>query len=180
MIESYVIAMLIAIFKGYDIGVVFSRPEIVFQFFVIIFIAVTGLIMTKIGALEKMNQIKPYMVFLYFIAFLMPQIVNYRAFNLIYLIVSIALYVIGGRMNDLVVKANGGKMPVYPFISVKLFKRYAEKAKNKPIYIMGDTNTRLKILSDWIDVGYDIYSPGDLINLASYGLLFYNLIVFLN
>lgn len=70
---------------------------------------------------------------------------------------------LGSILNELAKHANGGKMPVYPTLS-RLTGYFSEEAlANSSLHIMGNSDTKLKILCDYIDVGYSIISVGDLL-----------------
>lgn len=74
------------------------------------------------------------------------------------------LVLVGTAMNKLVMSANGGLMPIYPTVS-----KWTGYFSNSPlegfdqIHCLGDATTKLKFLSDYIDIGYSILSPGDLL-----------------
>jgi hypothetical protein len=62
----------------------------------------------------------------------------------------------GVKLNNIVITANNGLFPVFPFW-------YRDIIINDGIHILGNEVTKLKFLSDWIDIGWNIYSPGDVI-----------------
>ena len=71
--------------------------------------------------------------------------------------------VIGGALNDIAIKANGGFMPVFPKLS--LWTGYAKLdsfTKVNDIHILGNANVKLKFLTDIFDLGYSILSIGDI------------------
>lgn len=68
----------------------------------------------------------------------------------------------GTVLNELVKHFNGGKMPVYPTLS-RVTGYFSDAAlQHSPLHMLGDSHTKLKILSDYIDVGYSVLSIGDL------------------
>ncbi len=71
----------------------------------------------------------------------------------------------GTLLNKLVMNVNDGKMPVYPSLS-KITGYFHESTLGSvdSIHILGNADTKLKFLSDYIDVGYSILSVGDLLN----------------
>ena len=76
--------------------------------------------------------------------------------------------ILGGMCNRLAMSVNGGKMPVFPTLSY--ITGYAEPEAFKVAYqvaqdfhVLGDESTKLKILTDIVDVGYSILSIGDLL-----------------
>lgn len=70
--------------------------------------------------------------------------------------------ILGGALNDIAIKANCGFMPVYQSLS-RLTGRSLENFQGmNDIHILGDSQTKLKILTDFIDLGYTILSVGDI------------------
>jgi hypothetical protein len=66
-------------------------------------------------------------------------------------------------LNKFVIRANNGKMPVFPTLSY--FTGYAKPdsfIKVNDIHVLGDSSTKFKFLTDIIDVGYSIMSIGDI------------------
>ena len=91
---------------------------------------------------------------------------------------------IGGMLNSAVIKANGGKMPVFPSVSYltgfmtpdsfKFMETYDD------VHIQGSASTKLSFLSDYIDLGYTILSPGDVLFYSVVFIVVYSLIKHLN
>lgn len=85
---------------------------------------------------------------------------------------------IGTFLNRLVMNANGGKMPVFPTLSL-LTGYYSEasmSAAQNNIHTVGTAATRLKILTDYIDVGFSVLSIGDLfVHAFTFIILFYTI-----
>ncbi|MBE5960307.1 MAG: hypothetical protein E7256_02800 [Lachnospiraceae bacterium] len=78
-------------------------------------------------------------------------------------IVGSALILIGTYLNRLVMSLNNGLMPVFPTLSSKVgYFTTTPLGIYDTIHCLGDVHTRLKILTDYIDLGYCILSPGDL------------------
>lgn len=71
----------------------------------------------------------------------------------------------GSKLNDIVMALNNGKMPVFARLS--LITRYVKPGMFEKIpndfHVIGGVSTKLWILSDWIDLGYTIMSPGDVL-----------------
>ena len=72
--------------------------------------------------------------------------------------------VLGTVLNKFVMAQNGGLMPVYPslsyltgYVTPELF------GSMDSVHVLGDTATKFKVLTDYIDYGYSILSPGDLL-----------------
>lgn len=71
--------------------------------------------------------------------------------------------VAGTAMNKIVMAANGGKMPAFPTLSLRTgyFDPALLEAPGS-IHCLGTEATRLKFLTDYIDIGYSVLSIGDL------------------
>ena len=82
--------------------------------------------------------------------------------------------VAGSLLNKLVIFANGGKMPVYASVS-RLTGYFSEAAfaKVESTHVIGSADTKLKILSDFIDLGYSVISIGDIFIHIFVFIIFY-------
>lgn len=89
--------------------------------------------------------------------------------------------VTGTLLNNFVIAQNGGKMPVFPTLSYLTgYVRTDTFSRVQDIHILGNSSTAWNFLSDWIDVGYSILSPGDVfIHFFSF-LILYETIKVLN
>lgn len=90
-------------------------------------------------------------------------------------LVGAASIFLGTLLNKFVIWQNGGKMPVYASLS-KLTGYYNETAINTAdhLHMIGDADTKFKVLTDYIDIGYSILSIGDLfIHLFVVIILYY-------
>ncbi len=88
---------------------------------------------------------------------------------------------IGGFLNDIAINFNGGYMPIYP--SLSYITGYIEPGifpLANDIHILGDTSTKLKFLTDYIDLGYAILSIGDIFIRFFVFIVIYNSIKSLN
>lgn len=82
----------------------------------------------------------------------------------------------GTLLNELVIMANGKKMPVYPSLSKLTGYFSLEALKQSNTHILGTAHSKLIFLSDYIDVGYSILSIGDLmIHFFVAIILFYSI-----
>jgi hypothetical protein len=70
---------------------------------------------------------------------------------------------IGGLLNIVVMRANGGKMPVYPTLTLRTGYVKSVQSLNDGIHVLGTASTKLKFLTDWIDDGLNVMSPGDIL-----------------
>jgi hypothetical protein len=91
-------------------------------------------------------------------------------------IVGAALIFLGTFLNKLVIRQNGGKMPVYATLS-KVTGYFNEGLlSTDPLHCAGTPGTKLSFLSDYIDIGYSILSIGDvLIHAFVFIILFYTI-----
>ena len=97
-------------------------------------------------------------------------------------IVGAIMVAIGSFMNKAVMNANGGKMPVYPTLS-KLTGYYtggALEASGDARHMLMTGATQLGFLGDYIDVGFSIMSPGDVLMHGFVTLVVYGVIRELN
>ena len=69
----------------------------------------------------------------------------------------------GGILNIIVVRANGGKMPVYPTFTLSTGYLKGVEYLNDGLHVLGTASTKLKFLTDWIDDGFNVMSPGDVL-----------------
>lgn len=91
-------------------------------------------------------------------------------------------FVVSGTMlNQFAMAQNGGKMPVFPSFSylTGYVKPYTFQSV-RDIHILGNSFTHFKFLTDYIDVGYSILSPGDLLIHFFVFLMFYYMIKAVN
>ena len=59
---------------------------------------------------------------------------------------------------------NGGKMPVFPTLSYLTgYVNSRNLNLGGGIHVLGDGATRLKVLTDYIDIGYSVLSIGDVL-----------------
>ncbi len=79
--------------------------------------------------------------------------------------VGVGLTLIGSVMNRAVISANGGKMPVYPTLSewIGYYKDGQLNGSIDELHVLMDGSSRLPFLADYIDIGFCIMSPGDVL-----------------
>ncbi len=92
-----------------------------------------------------------------------------------------ASIVFGTVLNKFVIAQNGGQMPVFPSLSyITGYLSPDMFGSMDSIHILGGADTKFKFLTDYIDFGYTILSPGDIfINLFACIMLYF-MIVALN
>jgi len=81
----------------------------------------------------------------------------------------------GTVLNKFVIAQNGGKMPVFPSLSyVTGYVAPETFSSLDSLHVLGGSGTKFKFLTDYIDYGYSILSPGDVfIHLFVCIMLFY-------
>ena len=73
-----------------------------------------------------------------------------------------ASIVAGTLLNKVAIAQNAGKMPVYPTLSYLTgYVTPDMLASLDSLHTMGGADTKVKFLTDFIDYGYSILSPGD-------------------
>ena len=85
-----------------------------------------------------------------------------------------ACIAVGTVLNKLAIAQNGGHMPVFPTLSyVTGYINPATFGTLDTLHVLGNAGTKLKFLTDYIDYGYSVLSPGDvLIHLYACIMLF--------
>jgi hypothetical protein len=125
--------------------------------------------------------------FLRFVPFAKPASILSFAFALfVYSLYKPAIWgsasiVFGTVLNKFVIAQNGGKMPVYPslsyltgYLSPDMF------GSMDSLHILGNAETKFKFLTDYIDYGYSILSPGDIFIHLFACIMLYSMIVAIN
>jgi hypothetical protein len=157
MLETILFAFLFAKIKKYEIKPLFKSwtiyPIIIFEMVYII-----GQVLIFSGnyeIIQFMQRLKPFYLCTYLVL-----VFKYDLY--ISSIIGAAFVVLGGILNDIVIKINGGHMPVYPTLSYLTgYVKPESFHLVNDIHILGDSQTKLKILTDFIDLGYSILSMGD-------------------
>lgn len=80
-------------------------------------------------------------------------------------VVGLGLTLVGTAMNRVVIRANGGKMPVKPTVSewIGYYKPGQLDGAIDDLHILLDDSAKLPFLADYIDLGVCILSPGDVL-----------------
>jgi len=172
MIETILAAIILGKIKHYKIGYLFRSwsfyPAFITQCILIFF------------------QISAFCGNYYFVQFASPTkvaiIVSFIFPMLVFQLYKPALIgsgsiVFGTLLNKFVISQNNGKMPVFPSFSylTGYVKPYTFQAV-QDIHVLGSGAAHWKILTDYIDFGYSILSPGDLfIHFFSFLMLYYTI-----
>lgn len=157
MIETILLAFVFAKIKGYKISPLFKSWAIYPVFtFVLMYIILEVMLFNGDYRFIKYSSTFHY---LYFLSFLI-LVIKYKL-NISAIVGSIFIF-LGTALNNIVIEANNGKMPVFP--SLSYWTGYAKPdsfMKVNDIHILGSNATKLKFLTDIFDVGYSIMSIGD-------------------
>ena len=157
MIEPILLALIFAKIKGYKVRPLFNTWAIYpLLAFVIMYVILELMLFQGNYTFIKYAGTFHY---LYLLTFLI-LIIKYKL-NMSAIIGSIFIF-IGSALNNIAIAANNGKMPVFPTLSY--LTGYAKPdafIKVNDIHILGSGATKLKFLTDIIDVGYSVMSIGD-------------------
>jgi hypothetical protein len=96
-------------------------------------------------------------------------------------VVGSACVVAGTLMNKFVIAQNGGKMPVFP--SLSYLTGYTDPqalGSVDSLHVLGNASSKFKFLTDYIDVGYSVLSPGDVLIHLFAAIMLYQLIKAVN
>lgn len=158
MIETMLIAMLVAKIKGYKLKPLFKSweiyPVLVF-IFIYLFLNVEAFfgnyyLIGYTGILESA-----------YICSFFILIIKYKQY--VSAIIGSTAIIFGTLLNKIAISANNGKMPVFPTLSYLTgYLKPDSFTKVNGIHILGSEASELKFLTDIIDVGYSILSVGDL------------------
>lgn len=176
MLETILLAFLFAKIKGYKIKPLFKSwtiyPLVAFEIFTIV-----GQVATFFGKYEVI-EIVGNLTPVYLITYLL-LVLKYELY--ISSIIGSFFVLLGGALNDIAIKANGGFMPVYQSISYLTGRTTLENFQRaNDIHIIGDAQSKVKILTDFIDLGYTILSIGDIFIRVFVFIIIYNSIKKIN
>lgn len=158
MIEVILIALLIAKIKGYDLKPFFKSKVMypIFAYEIIYIFLQATIFFGDYRFVKYANIIKSFYLCLYLI-----PIIKYKKYYSA--IIGSGFIFIGSALNNIAIKANNGNMPIFPTLSY--WTGYVKEdsfVKINDIHILGNSDTRLKFLTDVIDIGYSILSIGDI------------------
>lgn len=177
MIETIVITLLVTKLRKNNIKAVFK--DFAFYplfFFTLIYVYLEYLTFQGDYSLTTYNSI-------YKILYLSSLIILIMKFRLLYSsLFGTLCIIIGTWLNQIVVNANNGRMPVFPSFSVitGYYKPGMFEKIHNDIHVLGNRDTKFKWLSDIFDTGYSIMSLGDLIIRLCVFVIFYSAINELN
>lgn len=171
MVETVLLAMIFARIKGIKLLDIMRRWEFypVFICAIIYFFLQVGIFQGYYGLLIISNTYK-----VMYSAAIFYLIYRFKIYKPGFFGVAVMLG--GMALNQMVMHANAGKMPVFPTLSLKTGYITADKINTiDGLHIIGNSATRLKYLSDILDVGYCIMSLGDvLVRVFLFIVLYYS------
>lgn len=172
MPETILLSLLYAKMKKYHIKPLFKTwaiyPVIAFEI-----ITVIGQINSYYGnykIIEMFGSATTIYLLLYW-----GLIFRYKLY--VQAIIGSAFMVLGGILNDIAIKANGGFMPVFQSLSYHIGRVTLENYHRvNDIHILGSMNSNVKFLTDYIDFGYTILSVGDIfIRVFVFLIIYYSI-----
>ena len=158
MAETIIIALIFSKIKGYKIKALFRTWAI----YPVIFMELIYIVIQINLFNENYEVIKYVGIFktLYLCSYL-PLVFKYEQY--ISAIIGTIFVFIGGILNDIAMAANNGMMPVFPKLSyITGYATIESFSKVNDIHILGNSQTKLKFLTDIFDIGYSILSLGDI------------------
>ncbi|MBK1809747.1 DUF5317 family protein [Clostridium sp. YIM B02505] len=176
MIETILLAVLVAKIRGYKIKPLFTSWDLYPTFsFVILYLLLNIQVFLGNYSFIKYSGI---LESVYICTFLIP-IIRHKLYTSA-LIGSIAI-MIGTLLNKKAISANNGKMPVFPTLSyITGYVNGDVFIKAQDIHILGSKSSRLKVLTDVIDLGYSILSIGDIFIRIFIFIIVFNIIKNIN
>lgn len=158
MLETILIAMLAAKIRGYKLKPLFMcwqiYPTLVFVG-VYIFLNMS-VFFGNYSFIKFAGVLEPV-----YISTFLILIIKYKQY--VSAIIGSACISVGTMINKIAISANDGKMPVFPTLSyVTGYVKPDAFIKVRDIHVLGSEASKLKFLTDIIDLGYSILSIGDI------------------
>lgn len=159
MVETILLAFIAAKLKKLDIKPIFRDWAIYpVLFFAVLYIFLQAMVFLGDYSLVKYTNIYKTS---YLLSFLF-LIIRYKQY--IAGFAGAISVIIGTWLNNIVIAANGGKMPVFPTLSyITGYMKPSVVNNIDNVHILGSETTKLSFLSDIFDVGYSVMSIGDII-----------------
>lgn len=176
MIEPILLAFFISKLKGYKVRPIFKSWTIYpLLAFVLIYLILEVMLFQGNYTFIKYAGTFHYLYLLSFLVLIVKYKLNVSA------IIGSIFILIGSALNNIVIAANNSKMPVFPTLSY--LTGYAKPdsfIKVNDIHILGSGITKLKFLTDIIDVGYSVMSIGDVCIRVFAFIIIFNAIKVIN
>ena len=170
MLIFILIPLLIAYLKGYRISALFRVMDL-YPFFIACGIHAVFVINAWFGNLTLV-RFASVLQYIMIISLLLP-VVRRRIF--VPTMVGVGLTFVGTAMNHIVIRANDGKMPVYPTLSkwIGYYKEGQLDGTIDDLHVLMDSSSKLPFLADYFDLGSCVLSPGDLLIHAFASIIVY-------
>jgi hypothetical protein len=172
MIESILFAFLLAILSQKNIIPTLTLPTMI-----PIYIATALYILANI--LLLLNPKIPIIKYTWTILFLPLISIIYFSIRYglyIHFLVGMILCLIGIWLNQVAVKSNNCKMPIFPSISYSTICMNDNEISTSKTHQLGNSKTKHIILSDIFDFGYNVFSIGDFCIFSVFGIVMYGVI----
>lgn len=176
MLETILVALIVCKIKGYKIKPLFKSWTI----YPVIFMEIITIIMQVNLFMGNYTFIKygEILKILYICSYL-PMVFKYSQ-HISAIIGSVSI-MIGGLLNDIAIKINGGMMPVFPNLSyITGYVKPDSFDRVNDIHILGNADTNFKFLTDIFDLGYSILSIGDIFIRFYVFIIIFNVIKSIN
>jgi len=176
MIETILFTFLVSKLKGYKLKPLFKTWDIyVILFFELVYWILQGAVfLGNYSFIRYAGVFKSVYLYSFFIL-----IFRYKLYYSA-ILGSISI-LIGSILNNIAISANNGRMPVFPTLSYLTgYASIDSFSKVNDIHMLGNSSTKMKFLTDFIDTGYSILSIGDIFIRLFAFLIIYNAIKHLN
>ncbi len=176
MLETILIALIVCKIKGYKIKPLFKSWTI----YPVIFMEMISIIMQVNLFMGNYEFIKYAEILkIIYICSYLPMVFKYSQY--ISAIIGSISIVIGGVLNDIAIKTNGGMMPVFPNLSyITGYVKPDSFAKANDIHMLGNADTNFKFLTDIFDLGYSVLSIGDIFIRFYVFIIIFNVVKCIN
>lgn len=176
MIEPILLALIFAKIKGYKVRPLFKIWAIYPVFiFILMYLILEVMIFNNNYTFIKYTNTFHFLYLLTFLILIIKYKLNISA------IIGSLFILIGSALNKVAITANNGKMPVFPTLSYLTgYAKLDSFMKVKDIHILGSSVTKLKFLTDIIDVGYCVMSIGDICIRVFAFIIIFNTIKVIN
>lgn len=172
MIETVLLAFIIARLKGYRL-MPFLREYAVWPFILLTAVYLYLPFLNFKGDISLV-RFSRYFMLGYFVSVILFAVRFKTYFEMI--IASLMMFA-GTAMNNLAIWANGNRMPVFASISLATgFIKNKNDLLLDGVHTIGTPDTKLKFLTDFIDIGYCVLSIGDIfIKAFVFFIVFYSI-----
>lgn len=170
MLETIIIALIFCKIKGYKVKPLFKSYAI----YPVIFMECINLFVQFNIFNGNYSFIKYAGILkIFYLCSYLPLIFKYEQY--VSAIIGAGFVFVGGILNDIVIKLNGGFMPVFPSLSYLTgYAKVDAFSKVNDIHILGGANTNAKFLTDIFDLGYSVLSIGDIFIRAFVFIIIYS------